>query len=317
MAYVVFDLDETLAHLHSMYYFIASLNMKQDIVENRSYLLSFLPEDLFDSQKRAYRLFVKRVLEAETSDRPLGILRPGVLEVMSALRELQQKGKVAHVVLYSNNRHLPCLKFVRDLIHLHVRSTFLIGECIHWDHVMRHEDKMHPAFTKSWNVLRGILMEGRCKAPDSLSAKHVYFFDDLDHIDLQHALKEQYYKVPAYSYTVALDRISQIYIEVLEEAKPDWSTFLFTVMDYLQVGERTVQLHPADVTVYDMVRTFWSHIEPRKETEDVPPPPDLGYMMMMDVVRELDASKKPRRQKRRTMRARRYTVKIHQNRLTK
>jgi hypothetical protein len=309
MAYVVFDLDETLAHLHSMYYFIASLNMKDDIVENRSYLLSFLPEDLFDSQKKAYRLFVKRVLAAETSDRPLGILRPGVLEVMKELRVLQQKGKVAHVVFYSNNRHLPCLKFVRDLIHLHVGSTFLIGECIHWDHVMRRGDKMHPTYTKSWDTLRGILMEGRCKASDSLSAKQVYFFDDLDHIDLQRALKEQYYKVPAYSYTVALDRISEIYIQVLEEAQPDWSTFLFTVMDYLQVGERTALLHPADVTVYDMVRTFWAQIPPRTETEDVPPPPDLGYRMMMDVVKELENSKKPRRPKRRTMRMRRYTVK--------
>ena len=306
MAYVVFDLDETLAHLHSMYYFIASLNMKEDIVENRSYLLSFLPEDVFDSQKRAYHLFIKRVLEAETSDKPLGILRPGVLEVMRALRALQQKGKVKHVVIYSNNAHLPSLKFVRDLIHLHVGSSFLIGDCIHRGHPLRYMDQQNPVITKSWSTLRDILIEGRCKA-ESLAAKQVYFFDDLDHLDLQRALKEQYYKVPAYSYTVALDRISEIYIEVLEEAKPDWSTFLFTVMDYLQVGERTALLHPADVTVYDMVRTFWAHIEPRTETEDVPPPPDLGYRMMMDVVRELD--KKPRRAKRRTMRARRYTVK--------
>ena len=306
MAYVVFDLDETLAHLHSMYYFIASLNMKEDIVENRSYLLSFLPEDVFDSQKKAYHLFIKRVLEAETSDKPLGILRPGVLEVMRALRALQQKGKVKHVVIYSNNAHLPSLKFVRDLIHLHVGSSFLIGDCIHRGHPLRYMDQQNPVITKSWSTLRDILIEGRCKA-ESLAAKQVYFFDDLDHLDLQRALKEQYYKVPAYSYTVALDRISEIYIEVLEEAKPDWSTFLFTVMDYLQVGERTALLHPADVTVYDMVRTFWAHIEPRTETEDVPPPPDLGYRMMMDVVRELD--KKPRRAKRRTMRARRYTVK--------
>ena len=306
MAYVVFDLDETLAHLHSMYYFIASLNMKDDIVENRSYLLSFLPEDVFDSQKKAYHLFIKRVLEAETSDKPLGILRPGVLEVMRALRALQQKGKVKHVVIYSNNAHLPSLKFVRDLIHLHVGSSFLIGDCIHRGHPLRYMDQQNPVITKSWSTLRDILIEGRCKA-ESLLAKQVYFFDDLDHLDLQRALKEQYYKVPAYSYTVALDRISEIYIEVLEEAKPDWSTFLFTVMDYLQVGERTALLHPADVTVYDMVRTFWAHIEPRTETEDVPPPPDLGYRMMMDVVRELD--KKPRRAKRRTMRARRYTVK--------
>ena len=306
MAYVVFDLDETLAHLHSMYYFIASLNMKEDIVENRSYLLSFLPEDVFDSQKKAYHLFIKRVLEAETSDKPLGILRPGVLEVMRALRALQQKGKVKHVVIYSNNAHLPSLKFVRDLIHLHVGSSFLIGDCIHRGHPLRYMDQQNPVITKSWSTLRDILIEGRCKA-ESLLAKQVYFFDDLDHLDLQRALKEQYYKVPAYSYTVALDRISEIYIEVLEEAKPDWSTFLFTVMDYLQVGERTALLHPADVTVYDMVRTFWSQIEPRKETEDVPPPPDLGYRMMMDVVKELD--KKPRRAKRRTMRARRYTVK--------
>lgn len=316
MAYVVFDLDETLAHLHSMYYFIASLNMKEDIVENRSYLLSFLPEDVFDSQKKAYHLFIKRVLEAETSDKPMGILRPGVLEVMRALRALQQKGKVKHVVIYSNNAHLPSLKFVRDLIHLHVGSSFLIGDCIHRGHPLRYMDQQNPVITKSWSTLRDILIEGRCKA-ESLAAKQVYFFDDLDHLDLQRALKEQYYKVPAYSYTVALDRISEIYIEVLEEAKPDWSTFLFTVMDYLQVGERTALLHPADVTVYDMVRTFWSQIEPRKETEDVPPPVDVGYRMMMDVVKELEYSKKPRRQKRRTMRARRYTVKIHQNRLTK
>ena len=87
MSYVVFDLDETLANLQNIYYFIASLKLKDFVMEHRAYMAHFFPEELFEDQERAYWLFVKYVWEQETSDRPLGILRPGVLDVMKRITD--------------------------------------------------------------------------------------------------------------------------------------------------------------------------------------------------------------------------------------
>jgi hypothetical protein len=57
-------------------------------------------------------LFVKRVVEEENSNTPLGILRPGILPIMEKLHSLKKRGKLTSIIIYSNNKCLPCLEFV-------------------------------------------------------------------------------------------------------------------------------------------------------------------------------------------------------------
>jgi hypothetical protein len=229
MSYVVFDLDETLVNIYSIYYFIASLKLKDHIKEHRSYLSIFFPDELFDEHESAYQRFVKYVLKEEISDKPIGVLRPGILEVMTKLNRLKRKGKVAHVIIYSNNGCLECLQFVRDLIHLHVGNPALITECIHRSHHLRSFEEH--TLTKTWSVLRNILIHGACNAFQTISPKDVFFFDDLQHTDLQMNLAEQYYCVPSYQFRASFYRLSELYANAINEAKVDTNMLLINVIN--------------------------------------------------------------------------------------
>jgi hypothetical protein len=307
MSYVVFDLDETIAQLYSVYYFIVSLKLKEHAGENRAYILSFFPENLMEEQERAYRLFVRRILEEETSATPLGILRPGILEIMKKLNKLKRKGKVAHVILYSNNGHLQSLEFVRDLIQLHVGNNKLITECIHRTHPLRAEESNW--MMKSWNTLRHILMYGSCHVLENISPANVYFFDDLNHTDLQTHLAEQYYQVPAYRFRASFERISNIYIKVIEDAKVDISMLLVNVMDLMYAENQSIFLNPQNMNLQQLMGLFAETILDTAKPSDLPPPPDRGYQMMTDVLEEIKNQHfKMGKLRRRTHKRRRITI---------
>lgn len=179
--YFVFDMDETIAQLYTVYHFIESFKKESH-----------------------YKKFVKNILKEE-SNKPLGILRPGILNVMSKLYELHKKGKIKGVVIYSNNGHLESVEFIRDLINKHVGNK-LIKECIHWDHPLRGRYKTN----KTWKELNNILMNGVYK-DKNVNKDQVYFFDDLCHTDLMENIN--YYKVPAYTFKASFDRIANIYAD--------------------------------------------------------------------------------------------------------
>jgi len=191
--YFVFDLDETLADIYTVYYFVASLQT-----------YSTMSESLRRTLKEYYKKFVKHILYEELID-PLGIIRPGILDVMEKLRELYKVGKVKGVIIYSNNGHLYNLEFIRDIIHEFVGEV--ICDCIHRYHHRRRSD------TKTWDELKCILMEGECKAKN-LTPSDVSFFDDLIHDDL-HKHLVNYNHVPEYTYKASFDRIADIYRKIV------------------------------------------------------------------------------------------------------
>jgi hypothetical protein len=206
--YFIFDMDETLAELYPMFYFITSLR------DN-------IPSDGKEHYDRAYDIFVRNILKQEVSSSPLGIVRPGILRVMEKLYALKRQGKIKDVVIYSNNGHLDSLHFIRDLIQAHIGSKNFIRECIDWNHPMRDAERLKQpgAAYKTWNVLKNILVEGNCKAPTNLEPSSVFFFDDLEHADLQRNLGPgNYFKVPPYTFRASFDRIADEYRKALDEA---------------------------------------------------------------------------------------------------
>jgi hypothetical protein len=306
MSYVVFDLDETMAQLYSVYYFIASLKLKDYVGENRAYMLTYFPENLFQEQERAYRLFVKRVLEEETSATPLGIIRPGILEIMKKLNKLKRRGKVAHVIIYSNNGYLQSLEFIRDLIHLYVGNNTLITECIHRTHSLRALESNWTM--KTWDMLRHIFTRGTCHVLENISPANVYFFDDLNHVDLQTHLAEQYYQVPPYTFRPSVERICTIYKKAMEDAKVDTTMLLVNVIELLNMG--TVTLNPLDTNLQQLMGLFQEVIRDTAKPSDLPPPPDRGYQMMTDAVEEIkNRHFKMSKVRRRTHKRRRLTIK--------
>ena len=307
MSYVVFDLDETMADLTVAHPFLLSLRIKDHILEFHPYMIYFFPTALETMLDQAYETFVERVLKAELSAEPLGILRPGLLPIMKQLAALKRKGLVRGVVIYSNNSHLQSLKFVKDVIELYTGP--LICDCIHWLHTSREADKTNPYIMKSWSTLARIMHEGPCRAPKNLSPKNVYFFDDQQHVDMESALNEQYYRVPPYHSFTSVDRLSELYGSVIHDARVPLYEMLIYIVDIFQVENSTVQYNPAEATVDALMNIIRKMVPAIMDTKR--PVMDSGILMMHDVIKEIRRKKRIHRY---TLRGKRSTVK---NRVSK
>jgi hypothetical protein len=286
MTYFIFDMDETLAELHTVYYFIANLKVAEIFREYGDEM----PITLEKSLKKAYRLFVINILIEELSSNPLGILRPGILNIMKQLYDLQRLGKIAHVAIYSNNGHLQSLEFIRDLIHKYLGTNDLIKDCIHWDHFMRIEEtkSKYDQPTKTWNVLKNILVMGHCQASEALQQKDVYFFDDQDHTDLQRNLGTNYYKVPSYNFKASYDRIADIYKKCLKNV--DMEEYNKVIADVFSIDS------------YNSLDTILNFFKERtgQTNNGVPPPPDRGIEIMLEAISKLNSHSGGKRQRAKT-----------------
>lgn len=302
MVYVVFDLDATLADMSPIYYYIASLQIKKML---SGLMFSIFPINLERELDKAYSLFVTRILEKEQSDKPIGILRPGILTIMEKLFTLKKKGRISNVIIYSNNSHLESLEFVRDLIHAHIGSKRLISQCIHRTHPLRNSENLqYPnMYPKTWKTLSTIIMNNGISK--IIMAKDVYFFDDLDHIDLQNTLQNNYYKVPEYVCRTNDSRIINIYSSVLEDANVDLSQFGLYITDIFSIKSIINNFIMVDIL---SIMSFLSRYKLMsnssiKETDD-------GITMMNDMIDRIKMNniKMTKRIKRgRTFKKRRYT----------
>ena len=221
---MVFDMDETIAHLSSVYYFIATLTTTKPDKTNKTSNNVFLIEPLEPHLPTAYDYFVQRVLKEEKSDYPLGILRPGILDIMEALYLLKKKHLIHGVIIYSNNSHLESLYFIRDLIHVHYPR--LILDCIHWLHPRRRVDreqyhKSIGVISKTWENLKDLMIHGVAKASPFIEPSEVHFFDDLNHVSLKRELGKNYHQIPPYQFKASFDRIAPLFLSSLAYAEVD------------------------------------------------------------------------------------------------
>jgi len=306
-------MDETIAHLQSVYYFIASLTLKSKDLQYRSTYFTDGFELYLD---KAYQLFVKYILKEEASVAPLGILRPGILDVMRQLWELKKQGKVLTVIIYSNNSHLESLYFIKDLIHAHVGTKRLIRECIHWFHPMRNIDKIlykesRGSISKSWDSLRHIMVNGSIKAPTGIDPADVHFFDDLDHMNLRTMLQANYHKVPAYTFKASFDRISILFLKALRDSNihiEQLSLYLYELY-----GEDSVKknLSPDNLSlIEDVLDIFKFNTGPTAAVLDIPPRDD-GIDIIENVIEDVKQGMKLgqlRKKKHRTYKKRRWTM---------
>ena len=233
---MVFDLDATLADLSSVYYFLAVLTQKKP-KKNVSKRADFLVEPLDPMMPKAYDYFVQRIVQEESTETPLGILRPGSLEVMGALYRLKKEQKVQGVLLYSNNSHPESLYFIRDLIHVYYPR--LISDCIHWLHPRRQADRIaystsHGSISKRWATLKDIMVHGPTKATPWVESTDVHFFDDLLHSDLKLALGKNYHHITPYEFKASFDRLKPLFLSSLSYAE----------VNLYELGKQLATLYP-------------------------------------------------------------------------
>ena len=294
MVYFIFDLDETLAELYSVYYFATSLRLESSSLEL--------------NLDKAYQYFVRDILLAEISNEPLGILRPGILGVMKKLKDLQKLGKIKNILIYSNNGDIKSLEFIKDLIHLYVGGG-LIKECIHRNHHMRANERVNAPhlINKTWNVLRNIMINGNTRAATNLDVRDVYFFDDLDHPDLRNKLGINYYKVPRYSFKASIDRIGEIYKNAIYKASIKGAKLKkyvnIILEDYIINGSNTIKYDTSINGVIQLLKdmTISNDLNSQNMTLSLPPPSDIGILMMNHAINRVEIKNELRRIKKRSL----------------
>jgi len=217
MAYVVFDLDGTLADLVGVHKLLMSLRCEPAWSKDPS------PEE--QQRYNVYTLFYKMVAAKEQESEPLGLFRPGIFDVLRKVKTLKQSRLVKNVIIYSNNSLLLCLEFVRDVIH-QVLGYTLFDDIIHYTHPLRIllEDGT-PGPSKTWVEMKKILMESKCNAPNTIEPTDVIFFDDNYHPNLLVRMPlENYVKVAPYKH-VRYGPVVELFKAALVIGKINWSQF--------------------------------------------------------------------------------------------
>ena len=212
MAYVGFDLDETLGRFVTPHYNTTFLQPHTSVYEEGIYAGRYgmpkidpptlLTPSLRAQMDSAFERFIDCLVEKERTGQ-LGILRPGIVDISKTLNELKQTGRVKSVVIYSNNGNLSLLHLAGRMIEKLADTPGLFCNYIHWFHPLRSEEVIygHPGSGhKTIDVLKRAFQEGSCE-PGLIENKDVYFIDDTVHPNIMSAIGPANYVIaPAYKF---------------------------------------------------------------------------------------------------------------------
>jgi len=218
MVYIAFDLDGTLGDFMILWRIICGLR-QESFFSKQPYLVAQKPHNEFEWELSiAYFEFIKGIAQAELSDKPLGIFRPGIFKLMKKVIEMKRTGLCKGVILYTNNGSLSLVQFISDVFMI-VLGGNVFDDILHYYHPIRiFEASGKPNSRKSWAELYKLLTESACKAPKSVKPEEVLFFDDQCHPDLMTHLQSNYNKVPEYIYNPPIAKVVSLYHQALKKS---------------------------------------------------------------------------------------------------
>lgn len=208
MATLLFNVDKTLLHSHSLFYPLASFHPAEALLLSPAYPLiaPTHPEwhDYLASLRRPYHHFTFQIVSEELSDTPLGILRPGIFHVMERIQRLYVQGRIRQVAFYSSNPFTPLLSFVAHV----VRSILVF-----YDTPFPIQCIVGPP-------------------PLSYDSPTTYVIDD-HYPSTWPTPNERHLRIPPYTFQASAERVLHLYMDALEKASVPWervkeaNTFLF------------------------------------------------------------------------------------------
>ena len=218
MVYYVFDLDNTIGDFYSTFFLVSDL--RSDTISEHRQIMLKPPEEIIPNIRKAYKYFVHQIALREKSDKPIGLLRPGIIDIMKEINLQKFTGICKGVILYSNNGNLETLEFARDIIHDILQTHTLILDCVHLHHPYRKKEvrKINENTSpKKWSTIQKILTEGKCKAVNP-KPEEVIFFDDAMHPDIVLHLNLNYITFRPYVFKPSFDYFADLYLKALEHA---------------------------------------------------------------------------------------------------
>lgn len=226
MAFIGFDLDETLGRFVGPFYHLLFLMPWVTYSTTHKGIEPFpLPEGVRKKLDIAFQIFVSCVAANETTQQ---VLRPGILTIMKKLSELKDQGQVDSISVYSNNGNLASLLFATALIEEQLGKQNLFCNHIDWFHPIRSREIIpgHPGQAyKTVETLQRSFVDQRCGAYKTLRdipIEKLYFFDDTIHPDILARIgHERYFLVHAYKVDVPAKEFHTCFERAMKSAQLD------------------------------------------------------------------------------------------------
>lgn len=223
MVYLAFDLDGTIGNFLSVW----KLLFPFDVVGHfRKFPQKIQPIHTSTNNTLrweldiAYSAFVKRVADLETSDKPLGIFRPGIFKVFEMVSRLRKMGLVTGVIMYTNNSSSSLYNFANDVIK-YVNKGPVFDDVLDYLHPLRiiSPGTSLPSPNKTWFELRELLIESKTQAKPTIMPNEVLFFDDMPHSDMFAKLGSNFIKLNEYSGRPPNERLKAVFLAALNDSE--------------------------------------------------------------------------------------------------
>jgi hypothetical protein len=238
MVYIGFDLDETLGRFSTPdghLYFLQpdALYSTQFRARGPFHKPS---EELQGKLKAAFQTFAECLASKEPQ---LGMLRPGILDIVGKLANLKEEGRVKAIVVYSNNGNRLALQLATTMIEHLLKKPGLFCNRVDWWSPIRdgHNMRGRPGqANKSARVLRQAFVTPQCAdivSFNDVPLENLYFFDDIHpvHKNIHDAIgEERYFKVNPYKRDADIGPIQDCFDAALAsqnlDTNPEYLTYV-------------------------------------------------------------------------------------------
>lgn len=243
MAFLGFDLDETLGKFSS----------------TDGYIYFFMPQALYGGLYKGYGTYpvpspeLQAKLQAgfdlfaqclASKEPGLGLLRPGIVQIFNKLADLKASGKIAGIIIYSNNGNIASLLLASKMIEYLVGKGPLFCNHIDYYNEMRNiaNVKIKPGnATKTVRVLRQSFLDPRCGNYTSINdipVDKLFFFDDLIHDDIIDIIGDRYFQVNPYGKDANYEPITECFDTAIKSQGLDTDEeYLDYVKDIVNFGQ--------------------------------------------------------------------------------
>lgn len=265
MAYIGFDLDETLGRFSVAHYSSLFLLPSEGIYQSPYsglYGSPKIPEpmpisgNLRAKIQSAFDLFVDCLVKKEKQPQPLGLIRPVMIPIVRRLYELKQRGDVKAVVIYSNNGNLALLHLAAKMLEKLADAPGLFCNFIHWYHPSRGSEAVYRRpgeATKTLpTLLKAFRSEGCLPKDEMIDVNKVYFFDDLypPHANLRNNLQERYFQIAPYKYDADPNEVFTCFKTAFEtvglDKDPEYFEYIKPVLGYDGSYEKILKIIEED-----------------------------------------------------------------------
>jgi hypothetical protein len=252
-----------------------------------------IPPELKEVLDNAYSSFIISVTTLEMSNIPIGLMRPGIIDIMHKLKSLKDKNLIKSLVIYSNNGHLANLNLAKDIIQVSVGDHTLFSDCIHWSREGREEEYIFPKSigyaNKTWNVLYKLLTNGPTQASQSITPNDVYFFDDQRHVLMNELPQGHYVKVNPYTFKASAETLGEIYRFAIEDSGLLDNANLFELF-FKYIKEPFSKDKSLISQLNEHIDRLIHDTKGTVNVDTMPPGPDKGIQLMLDTINSFEES---------------------------